>query len=519
MARQWIDRPEGRLALWSRCALLGFMAGVSGVSGCATFRPKAEVYESQISLARLSERHGQAEQATRIYGAILDKDPSNQVAHHRLGVIAARSGRLADAEGHFARAISAGGANPDLLSDVGYNLYLQHRLPEAEQQLRAALALDGNHKAARNNLALVLGDQGNMDASYAEFRRAADEAQARANLAYTQAQYGDLAAAEQTYHRALGMNGDLRSSAQALLQLNSYGPGPQAPPGAQPGAPLAGPPGPRGHQPYGPNPYAPNVPPHDNFLEEIGPRSGGPQNGPQYGPQISQQYQAPPRGAPPAAYNDPSFAPQGPNQHGGYGPAYGPVEQVGYQQPVPPGAPDARFHDPRIPAPGAQPGPVPRTNALGKPLTPEERTRLAQQAAADRRPPPTRPLRREEIRANEMRANEMASQQGAPHHHAENAGRDNGPPGPSTQWGTAPQGVSWNAPPSFTPTGPSGANWPAGPNGPTGFAAQPQPPTRPQAPPPNRAYPPAPPNNYGPGYPPPAGPSGWPAVQPPPLTR
>ena len=42
----------------------------------------SDKFESELSLARLSERHGQADQAQKIYQAVLRTDPKNQLAHH-----------------------------------------------------------------------------------------------------------------------------------------------------------------------------------------------------------------------------------------------------------------------------------------------------------------------------------------------------------------------------------------------------------------------------------------------------
>jgi Flp pilus assembly protein TadD len=205
---------------------------LTAASGCAAVKQRlpfakktdAETaakgqYESSLSLARLSERHGQIENARQVYDAVLRKDPENAFAHHRLGVMAARERQLAKADEHLSKALTAGTPSADLLADVGYLYYLQDRLPEAEEKLRQSLELAPTNRTARTNLGLVLGEQGRLDESYAEFCRADTEAQARANLGYVYAMLGDLERAEAEYHVALSLDPSLRQAAEALGQL------------------------------------------------------------------------------------------------------------------------------------------------------------------------------------------------------------------------------------------------------------------------------------------------------------
>lgn len=220
-----------RLGSWCASLAAGCMAVgcIVATTGCvssfnwpARFGPRASTQEqldTQLSLARLSERHGQNDQARRIYEAVLEKSPKNQVAHHRLGVMAARQTDYAKAEQHFARAAEVAPPTADLLTDMAYNLYLQDRLVEAEQVLRQAVQRDPESKRAHNNLGLVLGELGRNDESLVEFRLAVSEAEAHSNLAYARSQAGDVRTAEQQFHAALALDNSLRPTAEALLDL------------------------------------------------------------------------------------------------------------------------------------------------------------------------------------------------------------------------------------------------------------------------------------------------------------
>lgn len=202
-----------------------------GASGCNAFpRPGSlnaigslepnQDYEAQLSLARLSERHGQQPDARRIYEAVLREKPDNQLAHHRLAVLAAQGGDYGLAENHFQQAMSSGKPNAELLQDHGYLLYLQENHAGAEALTRQALAMAPESEVARNNLGVILGEQGDVEGSRNEFRRVTGEAESHANMGYVYAMNGDLDSAEKELHRALDMDPTLEPAAVALLQLH-----------------------------------------------------------------------------------------------------------------------------------------------------------------------------------------------------------------------------------------------------------------------------------------------------------
>jgi Flp pilus assembly protein TadD len=156
------------------------------------------------------------------------------VANHRLGVIAARNRQFDEAMAYLERAERSAPDHVELLSDIGYALYMQNDLAQAETKLRRALAVDPQCQSARNNLGLVLGELGRLDESLAEFRLAVGEADAHTNLAYVQALRGDVEGAKASYHHALNIDAKIRPAAEALVQLATAGPPPS--PRRQPAA-------------------------------------------------------------------------------------------------------------------------------------------------------------------------------------------------------------------------------------------------------------------------------------------
>lgn len=236
----------------SLCLVLAAVAtaGCAGLPDARSLMPggtaKAnQTLESQLALARLSERHGDTRTAEQIYTKVLQKDPGNQLALHRLGVLAARIGENEKAAEHLEAAARLGPPSSELLNDIGFNLFAMRRLPEAEAAFRQAIAADPQNKAARNNLGLVLGETQRYEESLAEFRRASSEAEAHANLAYAKSQAGDLQGAQSSYHRALTLDKELKPAAEALIQLaqqraSARASDPHAPEAGQPGGPGAG---------------------------------------------------------------------------------------------------------------------------------------------------------------------------------------------------------------------------------------------------------------------------------------
>lgn len=205
--------------------LLPCLLMIASLSGCALSKHQMfsrkgdDTVERSISIARLSERHGNVQQARNMYARLASEHPNHPVAHHRLGVLAAKAGNYQEAMQHLSRAQQVGGDTPELLSDIGYLHYLQNNHAAAQQNLRAAIAADPQNKRAYNTLGLVLAEEGRFQESLDAFRRAVSEAEALSNLAYVQVQLGAFDEAEANYHRALALNQGLKPAAEGLMHI------------------------------------------------------------------------------------------------------------------------------------------------------------------------------------------------------------------------------------------------------------------------------------------------------------
>lgn len=123
------------------------------------------------------------EQAEAYYRRVLEIQPDNSVANHRLAVIADKKHDYARAEHYYLTALQREPRNPDLLSDLGYSYLLQGRRQDSERCLVAATGLDPSHAKALHNLSVLYAMNNDYDRSFDALRRAVGESEARVKIA------------------------------------------------------------------------------------------------------------------------------------------------------------------------------------------------------------------------------------------------------------------------------------------------------------------------------------------------
>lgn len=198
------------------------------VTGCAQTRSMVQnpftksqrLNEVKFDLAQVAEREGQLRKAADQYRELLAKQPKNAQLHHRLGVVQVRLGEREEGLEHLRRANQLKPSDPALLNDLGFACLEAGELEEAEKHLREALAISPNDRRTLNNLGLCVAQSGRIDEAYMYFRRVAGDAEAHANLGYILAQSGDIPRALSHYHQALSLDPQMRSAAEALIQLS-----------------------------------------------------------------------------------------------------------------------------------------------------------------------------------------------------------------------------------------------------------------------------------------------------------
>jgi len=126
---------------------------------------------------------GRLSDARRAFQQVLDEDPRQSLAHHRLAIIADRNHDFPTADGHYQAACDADPNNANLLSDFGYSKLLRRDLEGSEVLLRKALALAPSNQHALNNLGLLQAKRGDYRGALATFRKVGSEAEAEKKIA------------------------------------------------------------------------------------------------------------------------------------------------------------------------------------------------------------------------------------------------------------------------------------------------------------------------------------------------
>lgn len=154
----------------------------------------------------MHEQHMTAEAA-----ALLDRFLSKHPAQTSdlpawLGILRDETGDYARGESAHRAAVALSPSNAKLHNNLGYNLLIQGKRPEAVEALRRALALDPHMETASNNLGRALmseaGPQQRREA-IAQWKSAANAATAHNNAAAILIEQGDYAEARRELEAAL----------------------------------------------------------------------------------------------------------------------------------------------------------------------------------------------------------------------------------------------------------------------------------------------------------------------------
>ena len=161
----------------------------------------------QIRLAQILRKNGRSGEAAECLREFLERSKSqNADLYSWLGIVLDDIGSLEDAEKAYRYAIYLEPKKDAHYNNLGYNLYLQGKNPEAEVEIRRALQLNSSSPIARNNLAIVTQ---NREEALAQFKAGSDLATAYNNRAATLIEQGDLEEARAELEKAIGHRKDL----------------------------------------------------------------------------------------------------------------------------------------------------------------------------------------------------------------------------------------------------------------------------------------------------------------------
>ena len=203
------------------CVVLCLSVGCSSAKPFATSLSPARStdHESQFEMARANETDGQLAKAETAYRSLSAAKPKVARYHQRRGVVLTRLGQrqagLAELE--IARQLEP--SNTNILNDLGYASLQSGEPVKAAELFKKTLELDPQNKRANNNLALAVGYDGDLKESFRLFQTTMPEAEALANLGYLATQNGKTDLAVKAYSRALTLEPEKTSAAEALTQL------------------------------------------------------------------------------------------------------------------------------------------------------------------------------------------------------------------------------------------------------------------------------------------------------------
>ncbi len=112
--------------------------------------------EAQLYMARIAEKNQQLDVAAATYQKVADADPKNFEANQKAGQYSLLSGDPDQASRYARQLIEMAPTKPDGHTMLGAALLMQNKLPEAEKEANAALALDAQNVDA---LVVLAGKQ------------------------------------------------------------------------------------------------------------------------------------------------------------------------------------------------------------------------------------------------------------------------------------------------------------------------------------------------------------------------
>jgi len=182
-------------------------------------------------LGLVHARAGNHEEAARLLGNAVRKQPAAPAVRNNLGIALKKLGRLAEAIGHFERAIALKPDYVDAHNNLGSALLNAGRHQQALASLDRAIALRGDHAPAHNNRGCVLLAMAQPAEALACFVRALhanpDHAEAANNGADALRQLGRLDEALEASEQALAIRPDFPAAhgnrGVVLAQLRRWG--------------------------------------------------------------------------------------------------------------------------------------------------------------------------------------------------------------------------------------------------------------------------------------------------------
>lgn len=185
--------------------------------GLAT-QPRVDA-ATHYAYGHLLEQQEHFEQALEQYRMAIESGTDYYAAINRRGIVLNKLGRHREATDSFIKASEMAPSNAHLFNNLGFSLYLENRLPEAEIALGRSIDIRPDFGKARMNLAVVLAKLGRYQEALEQFAQVGGEADAHFNLAVIQTDAGDYLAAIEQLNTALELNPELDEARDQLRTI------------------------------------------------------------------------------------------------------------------------------------------------------------------------------------------------------------------------------------------------------------------------------------------------------------
>lgn len=166
--------------------------------------------------------HGKEPEAIEQYERSRKFDPDQKGLARRLAVLYDRQGNNEKAAAEYRIALKESPRDADLWNDFGYFHYARSRYEQAEDALRKGLKHDATHQRAWMNLGLVLGEQRKYEEAQEAFEHAVSQAAAKNNVAVILARNGELDRARQLFQEAAAEDPSLQPPRPLLAHLERH---------------------------------------------------------------------------------------------------------------------------------------------------------------------------------------------------------------------------------------------------------------------------------------------------------
>ena len=134
--------------------------------------------ERMRTQAEAALQRGDLPKATAFFREVVELDPNDAVAHHRLALIATGQQNPMLAEKHYLKAVNLDPNNPDVLNDLGYAYLEQGRFSESEGIFQLLLQSSPRNSLALRNMGELRARQGRKAEAFDYLRQGGLDRQA-----------------------------------------------------------------------------------------------------------------------------------------------------------------------------------------------------------------------------------------------------------------------------------------------------------------------------------------------------